>query len=184
MLWILSWWMVVMRAAQPVNMNIQCQHRKNAVASMAFTEGNAAVSHLVHERGIAGRKSRKSRTTQGTSSREAWNSDPRCWTRRRLVHGSARQHAAGPNGRRHPGESKVETKDERPREMREMKDPPKWRRNLSPPFVNGSYVPVAIVAWFVIVGYPILGYEWRRKKLDPTGGLSSETEKVVEEKRC
>jgi len=45
-------------AAQPVNMNIQCQHRKNAVASMAFTEGRNAVSDFfVHaERGIAAKE--------------------------------------------------------------------------------------------------------------------------------
>ena len=112
----------------------------------------------------------------GTSSREACNSVSKCWTRCGLVHGFARQHAAGPNARRHPG-VEGRNEDERPREMRNL---PKWRRNLSPPLVNGSYVPVAIVAWFVIAGYPILGDEWRRKKLDPTGGLSSETEKVVE----
>ena len=32
---------------QAVNINIQCQHRKNAVASMAFTEGRIEVSHPV-----------------------------------------------------------------------------------------------------------------------------------------
>ena len=33
---------------------------------------------------------------EGTSLQEAYNSFSKCWTRRGPVHGSARQHAAGP----------------------------------------------------------------------------------------
>lgn len=56
---ILSRWSVVMMVLQPVNITIQCQHRKNAVASMAFTKGRDVVSQLVFERGIPVRKLRK-----------------------------------------------------------------------------------------------------------------------------
>ena len=48
-----------MMVLQPVNITIQCQHRKNAVASMAFTGGKDVVSQLVFERGIPVRKLRK-----------------------------------------------------------------------------------------------------------------------------
>ena len=65
-----------MIALHPVNITIQCQHRKNAVASMAFTEGKDIVSQLVFDGDIPVRKLR--RITEGDMPGEVYNSIFKC----------------------------------------------------------------------------------------------------------
>jgi hypothetical protein len=78
--------MTVMIVAQPVNINIQCQHLKNAVARIAFTKGvKVAVSGFVHaEWPITVREVRENDKANETG--EACNSLSKCCSVRGLVH--------------------------------------------------------------------------------------------------
>ena len=93
---ILSWWMTVMVVLQAVNINIQCQHRKKKVASIAFTEGRmkSAILSLPLPRGISQYGSQE-RAIEGNEPREACNSLTYCRSVRGFVPSQSRTFEIG-----------------------------------------------------------------------------------------